>query len=782
MKLKNINKIMQLTAIASTLSALYTPVYAQAAEASQPKTLEVIEVTARKRAENLQEVPVAISALTADDVEKQGIIAISDLSNNSPGFEVSNVNSSKADRSNQIITIRGFTPSSAIDPTAAVFIDGVPVSSPSALQSIGSPARVEVLRGPQSAYFGRNTFAGAVNVVNKEPSEEWAGSVALTLGNYDHKRLRGDVEGVLVDDILSFRLSAEHSEREGAFENAANPGQTLGDQESTLANLYVVFKPIEELTFKLFGFMSKDEDGPTAAAFISGSDSAFSGLVVTDQSNCTVNAGSGICGSIPDKVDPISYNIMINDTQKELLSNSAYGLGLDDFGLVRELEHLHLVAEWDVSEVLTFSSLTGYNKDVWANFSDIAHIPASTPWHYFGERETKDFSQELRLTYVDDGPISGTFGVSYLETDIASHITNSTSFSLVTFTNEFSTEIAPIAKRGSETLGAFFGLNYEISDDLNLSLEGRVQKDKLYAFDTAGNEIEASHTNFLPRVILDYKIDENTMAYVTYSKGVNPGNFNASLSVVPQWVQDEAAKKGLTIEVAPEVVNNYEIGIKGSAFDGMMNYAASAYYAMWSDQLQRISEFLENPDVPGDRQSLTGLANTGDVNLYGLEFETNWMLTDSLRLNSALGYTGSHIKNHVNPLVTTLTGDIGDDFRGNEQSGVSKYSGNVGLQYDGVIADEYDYFTRVDVSYKSGKWTNTSNNLKTDAITLVNLRAGVYLGDVEVSAYVRNLFDNDSYTFAEENFNFVDFSRTSVLAALQQPRTVGIQVKWSFYE
>lgn len=222
--------------IAALACALAVPAQAQAqdagAQAGQEGTKDgEIVVTARKFQESILEVPLSVSAVTGTGLEKRGITQARDLEDAVAGLEVSENNSGKSDRSVQTFTLRGFTPASGVESTVSVFIDGVPVSSTTALQSIASPARIEVLRGPQAAYFGRNTFAGAVNVVTRDASNSWTGLAEATFGTFDTQRLRAEISGPIVTDILSFRSSAEYYHTGGQYVNEAD-GQRLGKQES----------------------------------------------------------------------------------------------------------------------------------------------------------------------------------------------------------------------------------------------------------------------------------------------------------------------------------------------------------------------------------------------------------------------------------------------------------------------------------------------------------------------------------------------------------------------
>ena len=182
---------------------------AQTTAASPANDTDEIVVTARKTSEDILKTPIAVSALTSDDITQRGVVTLNDLSSSVPGLNVNNNAAGRNDRSFQQVIIRGFTPSQATNPTAALFIDGTPVSSTSAFSTLSDPERVEVLKGPQSAYFGRNTFAGAINFVNKLPSSILSGSVGGTIGTRSNYKLHADLSGPLVDGLLSFRLNAD---------------------------------------------------------------------------------------------------------------------------------------------------------------------------------------------------------------------------------------------------------------------------------------------------------------------------------------------------------------------------------------------------------------------------------------------------------------------------------------------------------------------------------------------------------------------------------------------
>ena len=146
------------------------------ANAQQVAAVEEITVTARKREERLLDVPLAVSAVTSKDIESLGMTNLIDVTKATPGFFISTYGTQRNDRAAQVLTVRGMPPSIGSIPSASIFINGAPVTG-GFVQGIGDLERVEVVKGPQSAYFGRSTFAGAINLVTRTPGNDWKGSV-----------------------------------------------------------------------------------------------------------------------------------------------------------------------------------------------------------------------------------------------------------------------------------------------------------------------------------------------------------------------------------------------------------------------------------------------------------------------------------------------------------------------------------------------------------------------------------------------------------------------------
>jgi len=846
--IKTGKKLVLQATMCSTMALMcaVTPLHAQVA-ADAPDLGEIV-VTARKRSEDVLKTPVAVSVVTSEDIAKKGIVSVADLAANTPGMNVNNNSSGRADRSFQQIIVRGFTPSTSLSTTVSTFIDGAPVSSPTAFSSITDPARIEVLKGPQSAYFGRNTFAGAVNVVNKEPTGEWHGSILAMGGTRNNYRFHADIEGPIFGEALTFRIGADTFGKDGSYTNKYNGSlngpvktNTLGDQSSKSVNALIVAKPFTGLTIKAFGLYSEDDDGPAAQGLIAayGLTDKNGKTVVTNQSNCTISgvqsgtvgsAGASvrvnrpfICGVTPKlSATGPAINNELTPNIKSWLAKSTGRIvdgddGVQNFGLYRKFYHLHLAADYEIGDTgLTLSSITSMNREVYSTLVDLdnwgsdqvsfaspaaAATAAAAGVNYWNfpfliERKNSDFSQEGRLSFDNGGPLRATIGASYLNNWVTSDLGGNAGV----LTNVVA---STAGKTQSRTKGAFFALSYKFFDKLTINAEGRYQIDKLYAYaqPTGLNVTNAAiappgfyafgdtllsdtYKNFLPRVIAQYDFDRNVMVYASWSKGVNPGGFNTSFLTSPTATVNAAIAAGIGVAVRPEKVTNYEVGIKGKLLDGRIRYALDGYFAQWRDQINTIALAILDPNT-GTPQLVQGTANTGSVDMKGIEFEGSFVVNDLITLNGAGSLNDSKIKDYVSPTVSQLSGIF--DYSGKQMPNTSKWSASAGIQFGGDIRgqDDSTWFARADYVYKSGVYSNAANIVRTPKFYNVNLRAGVTIGALSLEAFVNNALNDEAYTSIGDQFLFTPtFAYTSTFSAvvvgLREKRTAGVQAKYKF--
>ena len=408
----NVQRFVFLSAAAgvfATTGAL-TPAYGQG---SNP-VLEEVTVTARKRDEQLLEVPLALTALTSADIEAKGLNEFKDIVDFTPGFFFAEHSVGRGDRSNRLLVVRGMRINTENDhqQAATVFVDGVPMLG-SVIAGLEDAERIEVVRGPQSAYFGRSTFAGAVNFVTKTPSSEFEGKVTAEAGNYGTSNFGLQIEGPLIEDKLAYRLSSSQWQTDGHWELGNDPTIQLGSRKtfSVAGTLYIT--PTENFSAKLRVHAWRDDDGPSAA---------FGYGVGNGQSNYNCNpAGSTlaplngtnnwICGEAPfPNPGNIQGDFVLTPDKSQLLQGVADpGLILDaafstpfleGFGLERRAEQFSLVLDYELDNGISISSSTAYHSNEWMALDDLdrratASLGGIADTALLNSRDLEDFYQEF---------------------------------------------------------------------------------------------------------------------------------------------------------------------------------------------------------------------------------------------------------------------------------------------------------------------------------------------------------------------------------------------------
>ncbi|MBB5686256.1 TonB-dependent receptor [Sphingobium boeckii] len=740
-----------------------------------------ILVTARRKEENLLDTPVAIAAFSGDELAARNIVNLQDLSQSVPGANVVNQasNGGRSDRSFQAISLRGIAPTTGNLQTVSVFIDGVPVSSPVALQTITSPERIEIIKGPQSAYFGRQTFAGAINVVNKLPSEELTGSISGMVGTRANYDAIVELSGPILGEKLGFRVVARANGKHGSYKNYADPNTTLGNQTTKTGSLLLVAKPTENFTAKLFGFMVENKDGAPAQGLISATtirdDSGA--LVSISQSNCVVNGNPFICGTAP-KLSPYTPAQSIpTPSFLASLRNPAGRLidpadGPQNLGLVSRTYHAHLGLDWEIGDTgLTVSSLTGYNKTWYSEVADSDNLgstnfDAANAGGYGAfvliDSVQRDYSQELRVTLENGGPFHATVGASYLDMKSQGSFGPNSGLRV---NNGLLMNAS--GKSGARTFGAFFGLGYDISEKFSVNFDGRYQVDRIASYAgpagttiSAGNAqilgvtpgryeyddkvVGAVYKNFAPRVIVQYKPNTDTMMYASYSKGINPGVFNTTLLTQRPEALPVAQANNIGVVVSPEKLDNYEVGFKGTTLDNKLTYQIAAFYALWTNQINQ-QQFRYTSGTPATEFSFVVSSNTGRTVLKGAEIDLGFRLARGLTLDLGGAYIDSEISNAANGPISNLTGLFG--FKGNQTPLVSKWSGTAAVEYVTALIPQknVDLIGRVDFTYKSGAYADISNLLKGPDVTNVNVTLGVQTERFSLQGFVTNLFNSEAY-------------------------------------
>ena len=766
------------SAIAATLLNGLTAFSAQAAT-----QLEEIVVTARKREESLLEIPFAISAFSEADLRAADLKDFTDLSLFTPGLTFQNATGNRADRGSPNIIIRGLNLQSfsgSSDP-ALLFIDGAPVFG-GEIGAFIDVERVEVLRGPQTAYFGRNTFSGAINLITKDPGEE--------LGSFGTNDLQGSIEGAIIPDKLSARLSARRNEKGGQYRNNVNGKREIGEQLNESFVGTVVFRPTESVKLKLRANYTELEDGSPPNIRFPGS-----------YANCDPDGNGSVtwlCGEPPgvSEAKPIlgssnafdpnyfnNYKQNVIDVYS-LFSGSSVrdqavggGVFIDGMGLAKEVLGANFQATIDLQNGMTLDWISAYaeTKGIIVNdenslarennfagggvLSDVFHL----------ERYDENMSHEIRLASDSDQQLRWVVGANYIENDNIASCIAGVFFAPTSFTCRPVLEVS--------TTGVFGGVYYDITEQLTLSGELRYQNDEI---DVPSGGLSTDFNDVGGRITLEYELRDGLMAFVNYSRGFRPGGFNSIYTTLTPAEQAElAANSGTGLDVDPETLDQFEIGIKGSAMGGRLAGSAVAYVGEISDQqVQQVGNFTRESD--NTTQVAGVLANIGTLGMHGIELEGGFQATEKLSFQGSFAWNYTEFEDGSCRACVT-NGVLSDEegHLGNQLFWAPEYTASFVANYEQQVMNGMNGFARVEVLYESTKYATEANLYETGDRELVNLRVGVDQDRYRVELYVANLFDNDTYYNVSRNTDLDNFGNAFV-AALPDRRRYGVRAFVNF--
>jgi iron complex outermembrane recepter protein len=775
-------------AVAAALGQVSTRASAQA--------LEEVIVTARKTEESLQSAPVAVSAFTARAIQEQGLVSINDIAQFTPGLSFSQAFGRTTDRP----VIRGQSNVLAgvqfgVESGTAYFIDGV--YFPGDVQAIdfNSLERIEVVKGPQSALYGRNTYAGAINFITRAPSEDVEAHVKAVLAEFGEQDYSFSVGSSFMDDKFGLRINARSYEYDGEYTNTLT-GKKVGDESTKSLGLSAYWQPLDDLKLQATGFYREDDDGPLAL-FLQGasSNNCFPGY--RSQRFRDTNPGPAVvpgtnpnqyyCGRIRPGVvalntDPIPVSV---GGVPQVRDGTAFdGVETDEyFGTLR--------ADWDVGgSGWVVTSLSGYRdfENLFGTDSDHSNaftliptfipgtglvFPPATEEPLFANTNRNDIrsvSTELRLASPQDRRLRGLIGGYYFDQEDDG--------SDLTFANPRDGGTADYTE--TVTNEAIFGLvAYDITDRVTLTAEIRyMEEDKErteYCSTVNYNWItqrcsnaagvanalplggvryqdEAKFESTTPRLTLDWQATDNLMVYGIFAQGAKPGGLNgiAGQSIgLGTYEQEES--------------DNFELGSKLSMFDSRLRLSAAAYFTQATDV-----QFTQSvPSATGQGAVTSVATNQGEGEIMGLEFEIQAAITEAITLSAGYAFTDTEITKGCDDFEYTLNtgGLIYDPALGNvPECSIKGRRYPLGAEDNANFVMNYDaptqfgqglsWISNFSVTYEGSKYVQVHNRAATGETTLVNLRLGIRSDDGwSIVAFGRNLTDEDTIPLATRWFD-----------------------------
>ncbi len=769
----------------------------------------IITVTARKRDESIVDVPLAISVVGEAKLERLNLKSTRDIANYVPGLEFSDFTqgNSRNDRgANRTIIFRGLNLANnggSTTQAASVFLDGAAVIGNEIPASLDIGA-VEVLRGPQSVYFGRASMTGAISYRTKAIPNHLEVAANMELAERKGFRLEASLAGPLVTDVLGFRVSGLYETNDGYIKNAYDPsGPKLGARSRRSVSGTLGFTPTPTIDIKLYANYFEDEDGPSATVNIF-PDAQYAGTATTQGAlvnlgtvtncirgvNATLNgattlARATICGPVPDVSHAIAYSRTDIPTE---ISSVIFGLNpfikAEHFkrmaGQQRHAFNSHATINFDLSDNLKLQSITGYHVSTIVLAVDGAAQPiqptSAFSVLFFGlTSKFKDFSQEIRLSSNPKKSFSWTIGANYINADILSEAFNSF------FTNTQPTLANPtpvqttngasgafnVAENRAKTYGFFAGAYFKTMDDrLTLSAEARYQIDKRFTQTLAPATLAVVTTSpilnkefkaFYPRVSIDYDVGGGKKIYASYAKGGRPGGFNSGLLSFLDPNNSRYATCGCYTAAVAQITQLFgvtspdykqeglsigELGFKGYLDNNRGYFDFNLYYGQVSNQQVTQAQVITALVPP---TTLSIITNTGKTEIFGLEFTGNYRFTPELSLDTTFAWNHTKRLSYIDNAPGTIAIYGFSDFKGLKLPLAPEISGSAVLSYERSKSDSWSPLGSIAFVYRGKQWADIGNFAYIPGRATVDLHAGAKNGNFRIEAFVSNLFNNKTY-------------------------------------
>lgn len=715
--------------------------------------LEEIVVTAQHREQNLQDIPVTVSALSASDLQEAQVFGAADVAFKIPGMSYAEFAPGQA-----LVAIRGISSGddgAGMDNSVAMFLDGVYIGKGAAINfEMFDLERIEVLRGPQGTLFGRNAVGGVINVITSKPTEELTAKAEVSAGNEGFLRYAGLVSGPITENLLG-KISFAHREHDGYVDNIVL-GKEQQDEDNDSVRGQLLFKT--DMSEWLLSGDYMEDDREDMGRFPHTPGAPLDSVQAWED-------GGGDFGKV---------------------------LAPQDGGSDRESGGVSLTANIEF-ESGTLTSISAYRSAE----TDWQMASIGVAWNGGAEvidniqEDIDTYSQELRWSSNLNGPINYVAGLYYMQEDTD----RNEAFELhmpggvpggtgphSLFGNEISNQ-----SNESTSYAAYMQGDYEINDQWTATVGARYTYDEKETestsvncgmlppgfedwpgcetgrgslsvipntFNTTGDE---DWDNFSPRFSMAYRPHDELMFFGTVAKGFKSGGFAGAPGTV----------ESATTPLDEETVWSYELGMKGDFLDRNLRLNATVFYMDYEDL--QIVRFGDTPESPNFGQFVS--KNIGTADIYGLEMEWLWHLTDNLTFSGYYAYLDTEIDGLVIETSTDTTDLSGLDLRQAPENTASAT-----LAYHLPLDSGAGVNMRLDYSYADENFHDyaTSDVTITEEVTLWDARVAWVSSDQawEVAAWGKNLSDEE---WISHSYRIGPGS----IGIWGAPRTYGLSVIWS---
>jgi iron complex outermembrane receptor protein len=670
-------------------------------DAAEPENDQAIVVTARKRTEVIQDVPVAVTAVSGDTIEKRGLTQIKDVAQLTPSL---NVNSDGVGR--VFIAVRGVgtTLVGTVQPGVGIFVDGVYQPNSSYLNNpLVDVDRVEVLRGPQGTLYGKNTLGGAISVITRQPGNRFTARVGGSYAGPDNAwDAHGSVSGPIIEDKLQVKIAGSHREQDGFIRNTllGTDANSL-NMDSLAATIRAA--PVEDVVLTVNGYYDWVKGGQIPYSHIDG---------------------------------PTDY-------QRTVELNATNTQSFQYKGLNAKLE-VAAGTDTNVTLIGSFDERDGHTPDLDGDFNSIDVV------HQEGRDKLKTSAAELRFDSEWSDQFSTLFGLYYSHETLRGQSHTVTRFLPLVGVN-LTRVNGTLDTRVGDSYAAFGNVFWKPQSDLEVALGLRLDHEKRTAGGALGvtllpgfvelddapdvtlvpiDDVSIKSTKLLPKATITKHWNDEVMTYASVSKGFRGGGFNAPTAPSRTYKGDS--------------VWTYEIGSKYFSDDHRLSIAGAMFYNDYKDYIG-LNQFVRGTDG----NAVTVDLNTGDVKSYGAEIEFVFKPVRAWTLTGGASYVHARVTDDTDfrEATTDATHPNGLTLASKRLPFQPDWTFNINSDYV-VPLGKGDLTFNVGAVAKGSRIGATISETRAPVLTsyvLFNTALTYEIGKVEVGAFVNNLLDKKYY-------------------------------------
>ena len=785
---------------------------------------EEIVVTARKREENLREVPVSISVHDAGQIQAAGILNQFDLYESTPGISFDQAQ----DRQGARASVRGVQ-SNAQNPIRAKitsFVDGIPVLGQTGALQFTGIEQIEVMRGPQSAAFGRATFAGAINYVTKDPGDEFESQVHLATSGLDRNVLALSFSGPITE-TLGFTLDASFDEFRGPDEWVSSEGLRLGGESTEYITGKLVWAPSDRFGMELrLMSLDTDDDAPNLYFISEAALSACTNTTlpngqgyVTGEWNCDSSAP---VGGLPRNLRP--EETLTPGTPNYFLAQS-YGVLEPGSFLNRDRFQGEFNFALENDSLVQF--LVSYSEDELIRWydGDLSDVVPTFQMGMIGGVNSMANPSNIEETYAEirwvspaDQSVRWVVGASVFDYTSLANLYAQLAGVILGLEDEANrgnpfTPLSVISD-DSTNVGVYGNVTWDVSDRTTLSAEIRFQEDDVTnVSNITGQSFNNTTRSVQPRLAINHTINDNLSVYGQLASGTNPAGVSIDFlrEEITQSLAAARAAGFITfdensfLQYEEEELTNLEVGVKGDLLDNRLRLAAAIYVMEWDKMIQPTGfdwndrSWNNTRNLPGGTFSMgdtmaMGYLNVGDGDLSGVEVEARYLPNENWDFRGALAIAKSEfasacLEQAVNvfgftPTFTTAEGAPYDcvDVSGNDLPQQPDTTLTLSGTYTSPLGgSDWEWSGRLSLRYSDKEFHDTLNLVNLPATTIVNGSLTFRNDNWNLTLFGNNLTDEDTprdINFNNDN-NLTPIRRGWVVIP-RLPREVGARLIYQF--